>query len=85
MKLYRKNVSLLTGVSIRTLQHYDAIGLLKPTRLYNKYRIYSKIDLEKLQYILALKAFGLELADIKMILYRKMDVIDLLHAQHVCL
>jgi len=85
MKLYRAKVAKLTGISIRTLQHYDAIGLLKPSRLYNKYRIYSKNDLEKLQSILALKAFGFELNDIKAILSEKLDISEFLQAQRRCL
>ena len=36
-----KEVSRLTGVSVRTLHHYDAIGLLKPTRVTEAgYRLY---------------------------------------------
>ena len=50
------NVSKLTGVSIRTLQYYDKIGLLKPTG-YTKagYRLYDDTALERLQQILDLK------------------------------
>ena len=48
-----KEVSQLTGVSVRTLHHYDAIGLLKPARSGNGgYRLYSGNDLERLQLIL---------------------------------
>ena len=36
-----KEVGKLTGVSVRTLHHYDAIGLLKPTRITDAgYRLY---------------------------------------------
>ena len=48
-----KEVSNLTGVSVRTLHHYDAIGLLKPTELTEAgYRLYDDTALERLQIIL---------------------------------
>lgn len=53
---YVKELSKLTKVSVRTLHHYDKIGLLTPSiRLENNYRVYSEADLLKLQQILALK------------------------------
>lgn len=43
-------VSRLTGVSIRTLQYYDKIGLLKPARRTESgYRLYDDTALERLQ------------------------------------
>ena len=42
----------LTGVSARTLQYYDEIGLLIPQKLDNGYRDYTEENLEKLQKIL---------------------------------
>ena len=46
-------VSRLTGVSIRTLQYYDKMGLLKPTEhTAAGYRLYDNRALEKLQQIL---------------------------------
>ena len=48
-----KEVSKMTGISIRTLRYYDEIGLLKPTKISdNKYRLYDDKALEKLQEIL---------------------------------
>lgn len=48
-----KEVSVITGVSIRTLRYYDEIGLLKPTELTESgYRLYDNKALEKLQEIL---------------------------------
>ena len=48
-----KQMSDLTGVSVRTLHHYDKIGLLSPSmRTSNGYRIYSKENLAKLQQII---------------------------------
>ena len=45
-------VAKLTGVSARTLQYYDEIGLLIPEKLNNGYRDYSDENLDKLQKIL---------------------------------
>lgn len=79
-KWHPKAFSRLTGVSVRTLHHYDEIGLLIPTvRQPNGYRLYSEGDLLKLQQIIALKFFGFELAQIKNILAKEMD--DLTHFQ----
>ena len=45
-------VSKLTGVSIRTLQYYDKIGLLHPAEYTGSgYRLYDDTALEKLQQI----------------------------------
>ncbi len=79
---YTHDVCELTGISARTLQHYDKIGLLKAsTRLPNGYRVYSETDLIKLQQILALKSFGFELSKIKAILSGKIDISQLLQMQ----
>ena len=43
-----KEVSRLTGVSVRTLHHYDAIGLLKPAKVTQAgYRLYDEKALER--------------------------------------
>ena len=48
-----KDVSEITGISIRTLRYYDEIGLLKPTELTEAgYRLYDNKALEKLQEIM---------------------------------
>lgn len=62
-------VSKLTGVSIRTLQYYDKIGLLKPTN-YTKtgYRLYDDTTLETLQQILLFRELEFPLKDIKKII-----------------
>ena len=73
---YAKEVSQLTQVSVRTLHHYDKIGLLKPSmRLSNGYRLYSEKDLLKLQQIIALKFFGFELTQIKLLLAKQDNVV----------
>ncbi len=74
---YAKELSKLTQVSVRTLHHYDKIGLLKPTlRQSNGYRLYSEKDLLKLQQIIALKFFGFELSQIKLLLAKQDDAIE---------
>ena len=56
-------VSRLTGVSVRTLHHYDAIGLLAPTQLTEAgYRLYDDAALRKLQSILLLRQLRFPLA-----------------------
>ena len=82
MKWYAKAFSKTTGVSVRTLHHYDEIALLKPSlRLPNGYRLYSEADLLKLQQILALKFFGFELSEIKDLMQKPVDTLDHLYAQ----
>ena len=64
-----KEVSMITGVSIRTLRYYDEIGLLKPTELTESgYRLYDNKALEKLQEILFFKELEIPLIDIKKIM-----------------
>lgn len=44
-----KEISKITGISIRTLRYYDEIGLLKPARVTEAgYRLYDDQELEKL-------------------------------------
>ena len=62
-------VSKLTGVSVRTLHHYDAIGLLKPTDITKAgYRLYDDTALSRLQSILMFRELQFPLKDIKAIL-----------------
>ncbi|TLS51331.1 MerR family transcriptional regulator [Paenibacillus antri] len=64
-----KEVSELAGVSVRTLHHYDEIGLLSPEHTTEAgYRLYSDRDLETLQQILFFKELDLPLKQIKDIL-----------------
>lgn len=82
MNWYVKEFSKLTGVSVRTLHHYDHIGLLIPSqRLENGYRKYSEKDLLKQQQIIALKSFGFELTQIKDIISKKISLVDHLGIQ----
>lgn len=65
-------VAKLTGVSIRTLQYYDKIGLLKPTEYTESgYRLYDDTALEKLQQILLFRELEFPLKEIKEIVSRE--------------
>lgn len=59
-----KKAAQLSGVSVKTLHHYDKIGLLVPAKLENGYRTYSQADLERLQVILYYKYLGFSLEKI---------------------
>ena len=60
-----QKVSQLTGVSIRTLQYYDRIGLLPPTEYTDAgYRLYDDKALETLQQILLFRELEFPLKDI---------------------
>jgi DNA-binding transcriptional MerR regulator len=57
------------GLTVRTLHHYDAVGLLAPSaRSDSGYRLYNRDDIARLHQIQALRRFGLSLADIGAIL-----------------
>lgn len=64
-----KEVSEITGVSIRALRYYDEIGLLKPTQLTEaSYRLYDNWTLERLQEITFFRELEIPLHDIKKIM-----------------
>lgn len=64
-----KKVSKLSGVSVRTLHHYDSIGLLKPSsRTEYGYRYYGEVQLLRLQQILFYKELGFPLREIREVL-----------------
>ena len=70
-----KQISACTGVSVRTLHHYDSIGLLKPTATTEAgYRLYDDAALQRLQQILLLRELGFPLKDIPAILDAPEDV-----------
>ncbi len=61
-----KDVSKLTGVSVRTLHYYDAIGLLTPTKVTDAgYRLYDDTALSRLQSILLFRELQFPLKEIK--------------------
>ena len=63
-----REVSMLAGISVRTLHHYDDIGLLRPSeRTEAGYRLYDERDLARLQQILLFRELEFSLADIRRI------------------
>ncbi|CAM2857927.1 GTP cyclohydrolase [Legionella steigerwaltii] len=70
MKYYQiKEISQMTSLTIRSLQYYDEIDLLKPAkRSEGGYRLYSEMDLIRLQQITTLKFLGFSLSTIKKIM-----------------
>ncbi|HFI0786804.1 TPA: MerR family transcriptional regulator [Streptococcus suis] len=64
-----KQVSRLTGLTVRTLHHYDQIGLLKPAFVAeNGYRYYNQENLARLQEILLFRELDFPLKDIQQLL-----------------
>ncbi len=64
-----KAVADVAGVSVRTLHHYDQIGLLKPASVSAAgYRLYVEGDLERLQQIMFFRELGFGLQEIRSIL-----------------
>jgi len=64
-----RQLARLAGVSVRTLHHYDQIGLLKPSRRSPAgYRLYARAELFRLQQILFYKELDLPLSEIQAIL-----------------
>ncbi|HVG56949.1 MAG TPA: MerR family transcriptional regulator [Hyalangium sp.] len=65
MSLTVSQVARLAGVSVRTLHHYDEIGLLVPSgRSEAGYRLYEQPDLQRLQQVLFFKELGFPLEEI---------------------
>ena len=64
-----KEISNITGISVRTLHYYDEIGLLKPTDKSDAgYRLYDDKALEQLQQILFFREFDIPLKEIKAVM-----------------
>jgi DNA-binding transcriptional MerR regulator len=64
-----KQLSSLAGITVRTLHHYDQIGLLKPSSVgSNGYRYYNEQELFRLQQILFFRELGLDLQLIRQVL-----------------
>lgn len=64
-----KEISRLTGISVRTLHYYDEINLLKPTQITDAgYRLYDDTALERLHSILLFKELQFPLKEIRAIL-----------------
>jgi MerR family transcriptional regulator, thiopeptide resistance regulator len=84
-KLYRaQEFAKLAGVTVRTLHHYDRLGLLKPSyRSEAGYRLYSQRDLAQLEQIVVLKFLGLPLKSIgKLLKSEPASLPEVLERQH---
>ncbi|HDR5039393.1 TPA: MerR family transcriptional regulator, partial [Bacillus anthracis] len=66
----------LNRVTIKTLRHYDSLGLLQPEKIdsFTKYRYYSASQMPRLNRILSLKDIGFSLEEIALILNKNMDL-----------
>lgn len=62
-------LSKITGISTRTIRHYESIGIFNCTSNTNaNYRLYGKNEIKRLEKIIIFKNMGFSLADIKLIL-----------------
>jgi MerR family transcriptional regulator, thiopeptide resistance regulator len=77
-------VAALTGVSVRTLHHYDHIGLVVPSvRSPAGYRGYTDADIERLHLVLVYRSVGMPLDEIRALLDDpRADVVEQLRRQH---
>ncbi|MEK9523501.1 MerR family transcriptional regulator [Streptomyces venezuelae] len=76
-------VARMSGVTARTLRHYDEIGLLAPARIgASGHRYYEERQLLRLQQILVLRALGVALPEIGRILSAQVDEVDALRGHH---
>ncbi|XWT13606.1 MerR family transcriptional regulator [Stutzerimonas urumqiensis] len=72
MRLKIGELAKRSGLTIRTLHHYDNIGLLKPSaRSDAGYRLYSQGDVVRLQQIQALRSLGVSLAEVGAMVNRR--------------
>ncbi len=78
-------IAKMYNLTVRTLQFYDDIGLLKAKRLENNYRVYDQLSLYTLDTIVLLKNCGLELDEIMNYLYKadKLQQEDILETAKV--
>ena len=68
MKYRVGEFAALTGVTVRALQHYDRMGLLKPARTESGHRVYVTEDQQRVRHVLALRAVGMSLQRIAEVL-----------------
>jgi DNA-binding transcriptional MerR regulator len=83
LKTYRASAfAQRAGVTVRTLHHYDRLGLLRPSaRTQAGYRVYTDCDLVRLEQIVALKFVGFSLQQIAEVLNRNGDLRTALRTQ----
>jgi DNA-binding transcriptional MerR regulator len=76
----------LAGVTVKTLHHYDRLGLLTPSRTEAGYRLYAEADLERLEQIIALKFLGFSLRQVRDIVERtSVELADALRWQRTAI
>lgn len=76
-------VARMSGVTARTLRHYDETGLLPPARIgANGHRRYGQSQLLRLQQILVLRSLGVGLPEIARILSEQVDEVEALQGHH---
>ncbi|MFD4861902.1 MerR family transcriptional regulator [Streptomyces atratus] len=77
------DVARISGVTSRTLRHYDEIGLLVPAYIgSNSHRFYEEAGLLRLQQILLMRELGLGLREIAAVLERQVDQVAALRGHH---
>ncbi|OLT18368.1 transcriptional regulator [Serinicoccus sp. CUA-874] len=70
------------GVSVRTLHHYDEIGLVVPSeRSFAGYRLYTEEDLTRLQHVVVYRRLGFGLEEVAALLEQDADVLEHLRRQ----
>jgi MerR family transcriptional regulator, thiopeptide resistance regulator len=76
-------VAAMAGVTVRTLHHYDRIGLLSPSgRSASGYRLYAPADLDRLHQVLMYRELGFSLEDVAALLADDADPEAHLRRQH---
>ena len=77
-RLYRVGeLAEAAGLTVRTLHHYEEVGLLSPQeRSHNGYRLYGEAQVMRLYQILALRQLGLSLDQIREVLARQVDPLE---------
>ena len=74
------------GVTVRTLHHYDEVGLVTPSeRSSSGYRLYTEDDLRRLQHVVVYRRLGFSLDEIGELLAEDADVIEHLRRQRATL
>ena len=75
------------GISVRTLHHWDAIGLVTPAeRTWSDYRVYSASDIARIQQVLMYRELGLSLSEVRTLLDDPdADVVEQLDVQRALL
>ncbi|MGF1430933.1 MerR family transcriptional regulator [Kitasatospora sp. LaBMicrA B282] len=76
-------VARMSGVTSRTLRHYDEIGLLAPAGIAsNGHRYYGEAELLRLQQVLLMRELGLGLREIRAVLHSQVDQVAVLREHH---